>query len=173
MRCGIPAKKTSSAERGEFGKTSARSNFSARSFLPTEKIFSAAENEMISSTAGWLFHKSFNFSGVSSAMCAAGNFSRSRKSAGAVMTASPSQFTPRTKMRRGGGLKTTLISVFPAAMHPEPVRGVAPHGFFQNAVYVAHDGFAGTWLAIFMRGNFLADFDPPLRQGDTITNRRV
>jgi len=32
-----------------------------------------------------------------------GSASRKRSKAGIVMTASPSQFTPRTKSRRGGG----------------------------------------------------------------------
>ena len=40
------------AERGELGSTSARSNFQARNFLPTEKTLSPGAKEMILFTAG-------------------------------------------------------------------------------------------------------------------------
>ena len=110
-------------------------------------------------------HKSRNFSGVSSAMCASGNFSRRRSSAGVVMTASPSQLVPRIRIRGGSGvwrlavwgihgafvwlLDSRLWTVdfvsarFPPAMDPEPVRRVAADGDFQRAVHVAHDVFEG------------------------------
>src|ERR1035437_5984408 len=65
------------------------------------------------------------------------------------------------------------MSVFPAAMNPEPVGGIAAHGGFQGAVHVAHDFFGRTRLAIFVRGNFFAEFQPPFRQRDTVTNMRV
>ena len=52
---------------------------------------------------GMFGHKSASFSGVSKAMCASGNFSRSRSSAGVVITASPSQFVPRTRTGEDGG----------------------------------------------------------------------
>src|ERR1035437_9604988 len=173
MRCGIPASQTSSAERGEFGSTSAKSKFPARNFRPTENTFSPGAREIISFTAGWASQRSRSFSGVSSVMCASGNFSRRRSSAGVVITASPSQFVPRTRMRRGGILKDTLMSVFPAAMNPEPVGGIAAHGGLQGAIHVAHDFFGRTRLAVFVRGNFFAEFQPPFRQCDAVTNLRV
>src|ERR1019366_23632 len=97
-------------------------------------------------------------------MCAAGNFSRRRSSAGVVITASPSQFTPRTKMRRGGVWKTTLISIFPAAVNPEPIRRITPHGSFEGPVHVAHDVFRRARMAVFVRGNLVAEFQPPFGQ---------
>src|ERR1035441_5464975 len=106
-------------------------------------------------------------------MCASGNFSRSRSNAGVVITASPSQFTPRTRMQRGGILKAILMSVLPAAVDPEPVRRVAAHGGFQGAVHVAHDVFRGTRMAVLMRRNFFAEFQPPFCQAHTITNAAV
>src|SRR5947207_7160881 len=47
---------------------------------------------------------SLNFSGQSKAMCACGNASRSRSNDGVVITASPSQLTPRTRIRLVGRL---------------------------------------------------------------------
>src|SRR5438093_377248 len=49
--------------------------------------------------SGWCFHRSASFDALSSAMWASGCASRSRWSAGVVITASPSQLTPRTRMR--------------------------------------------------------------------------
>src|SRR5262245_21434727 len=49
--------------------------------------------------SGWCFHKSASFAAVSRAMCASGCASRRRCRAGVVITASPSQLTPRTRMR--------------------------------------------------------------------------
>ena len=48
--------------------------------------------------SGMTSPQSRNFSGVSSARCAWGNFSRRRSSAGVVITASPSQLVPRTRI---------------------------------------------------------------------------
>ena len=101
MRCGIPARKTSIAERGELGSTSARSNFPRAVFCRRRKRFRPARRKWFRSPPDDSATSSRNFSGVSSAICASGNFSRSRSSAGVVITASPSQFVPRTKMRRG------------------------------------------------------------------------
>src|SRR5271154_2894488 len=114
---------------------------------------------MVSFTAGCCRQRSLSFSGVSSVMCAAGNFSRSRSSAGVVITASPSQFTPRTRMRRGWVRKVTLMLIFPAAVNPEPVGGVTAHGDLKHAVHVAHDVRNGPGFAVFARGDFVADFD--------------
>src|SRR5262245_50625194 len=49
--------------------------------------------------SGWCFHKSASLAAVSRAMWASGCASRRRWSAGVVITASPSQLTPRTRMR--------------------------------------------------------------------------
>src|SRR6266545_8159727 len=49
--------------------------------------------------SGWCFQRSASFDAVSRAMCASGCASRRRWSAGVVITASPSQLTPRTRMR--------------------------------------------------------------------------
>ena len=96
------------AERGEFGSTSARSNFPARNFRLDEKTLLTRGEGIASFTAGWPVHKSLNFSGVSNTICASGNFSRNRNNAGVDITASPSQFVPRTRMwgawRPGPGL---------------------------------------------------------------------
>src|SRR5208282_307481 len=91
------------AERGELGSTSVRLNFPARNFLPTENTLPSGANEIVSFTAGWPVHKSLSFSGVSRVICASGNFSRSRSSAGVVITASPSQLVPRTKILGADG----------------------------------------------------------------------
>ncbi len=49
---GNSGRKTSSAERGELGNTSAKSKFPARSFLATEKGLSPDAKEITSFTAG-------------------------------------------------------------------------------------------------------------------------
>src|SRR6185312_14053048 len=109
------------------------------------------------------------------AMCASGNFSRSRSSAGVVITASPSQFVPRIKIRRADGswLAIGFISAFPSAVHPEPVRRIATHGDFKGAVHIAHDSFGRTRRAIFLRWNFFAKFKAPFRQSDAVANDGV
>src|SRR5664280_2237052 len=106
-------------------------------------------------------------------MYASGNFSRRRSSAGVVITASASQFVPRTRMRRGGILKDTLMSGFPAAMNPEPVGGIAAHGGFQGPIHVARDFFSRPRLAVSVRGNFFAELQPPFRQRHAVANLRV
>ena len=52
MRCGIPARKTSIAERGELGSTSAEIKFPRPQFFADGKNTFARRKEMISSTAG-------------------------------------------------------------------------------------------------------------------------
>ena len=173
MRRGIRASQDSSAERGEFGSTSARSNRRARSRRATENTLSPGASRMVSLTAGWWSHSSRNFSGASSVMWASGNFSRKRSSAGVVITASPSQFVPRTRILSGCGFCISvsgftrwfgiigprrpacvfLRSRFPAAVNPEPVGRVAAHGGFEAAVDVAHDVAGSPRPAVFVRGH--------------------
>src|SRR6266542_4551722 len=73
------------------------------------------------------------------------------------------------------GLRTLDCGLewLPPVMDPEPVRRVAPHGDFKSAVYVEHDFRDGACLTIYAGRDLRADFDPPPRQGDAITNRGV
>jgi hypothetical protein len=64
----------------------------------------------------------------------------------------------------------TKFSDFPAAVDPEPVGGIAAHGGFECAVHIAHDVFARTRPAVFVRRNFLTEFEPPFCQRDTVAN---
>ena len=65
------------------------------------------------------------------------------------------------------------FTLLPAAVDPEPVGRVAAHGDFKRAVHVAHDVGDGARLAVFARGNFVADFDLPVRQADAVANGGV
>ena len=98
MRRGMRARKTSSAERGEFGKTIAVEKLPARSRPATANTLSPLSNVSIESSAGWWRHKSASLAWVKSVMEAPGFASRRRINAGVVITASPSQLTPRTRI---------------------------------------------------------------------------
>src|ERR1035437_4499496 len=125
-------------------------------------------------------------------MCASGNFSRSRSSAGVVNTASPSQFTPRTKIRRGSRIEdrgwfaifylpssilacenAILISVLPAAVNPEAVRRVAADGDFERQIHFSDDVGGWTRMLVGVRGDGFAHFHAPFCRGHAVANATV
>src|SRR5581483_716102 len=142
---------------------------------------------------------SFNFSCVSSVMCASGRAWRKRSSAGVDITASPSQLTPRTRIRWGGlvaisprssnripvheGIGGFILRCppegflfarrLPAVMHPEPVRRIAQDCLLERAIHVQHDVLRPARLAVFHGRNRVPHFDPPLAEAGAKTNRRV
>ena len=108
MRCGIPARKTSIAERGELGKTSARSNFPARSFLPTAKTLSRGAKEIVSFDSRMIQPKFAQFFRCEQRDMRVGKFFAQPQQRGVVITASPSQFMPRMRIRGERGIGNAL-----------------------------------------------------------------
>ena len=100
-RLGMPAHQVSSAERRELGKITAKSASIERRRRATDRNLSPVLKVCTASTAGWEIQRSWSFSGQSRVICASGKRSRRRRTAGVVITASPSQFTPRMTMCRG------------------------------------------------------------------------
>ena len=121
MRWGMRARNTSSAERGEFGNTTAVLNCSARSRRPTLHALSSVANVSTASRLGCPRHRSASFAGVRSVMCAAGRAARRRCRAGVVITASPSQLTPRTRI-----FSTPSAMFRNGSLPPAPPAGPAP-----------------------------------------------
>ena len=57
-------------------------------------------------------------------------------------------------------------------MDPEPVRRVSTDSSFKRAVDVAHDVGGRARMAVFVRRDFVAQFQPPLRGRHPETKRR-
>ena len=113
---GMPASHTSSAERNEFGKSTATSN-RPRNFRATEKIDSPLSMEITSSTSGTRSQSPDSLAGARMASRASGRPSLNARAACRLITASPSQFDERTTMRNGlracspAGRKTPRLAV--------------------------------------------------------------
>src|SRR6267154_926238 len=130
-------------------------------------------------------------------MCAVGLASRNRCKAGVAITASPSQFGPRTRifceltMKLGVNYSRPLAPIlklrdgavhvgchasffdlirFPAFMDPKPIGRIAPNRRLKGPVHFQHDSFRTAALAVLLGANLVADLDSPARETDAITN---
>ena len=61
---------------------------------------------------------------------------------------------------------------FPSFVDPEPVRRIAAHGGFMQPEHIPHDIFDRPGMAIFVRGNLFAQFQPPFGQADADSRPR-
>src|SRR5881275_2951794 len=95
------ARKTSSALRSEFGNRIATSNdgFRRNKRAATKADFDG--RMIISSASGTIFQKAASFLGTATVRCASGRPPLMARTAGTLMTASPSQLLLRIKMRNG------------------------------------------------------------------------